>query len=62
VSIFRLSVPDPQTVRRSHADRLPGHRGLSAWNFADHLSPLLIELHLLVALSWGLFIGLVSLL
>jgi hypothetical protein len=62
VSIFRLSSPDLWTVCRSHADRPLGHRGLSASGFADRLSPLLPEFRFCVALSWGLFLGLVGLL
>jgi hypothetical protein len=55
-SIFGLSAPDPQTVSPAHVDRLPGHLGLSAWDFADCLSLLLLELRFRVALSWGLFL------
>jgi hypothetical protein len=60
VSIFGLSAPDSRTVRRSHTDRPLGHYRLSAWDFADRLSPLLPELRFRVALNWGLFLGLVG--
>jgi hypothetical protein len=62
VSIFGLSAPDLRTVRRRHADRPPSHRELSSWGFADRLSPLLLELCFRVALSWGVFLGLIGLL
>jgi hypothetical protein len=34
-----------RTVRPYHADRPPGHRGLSAWCLAELLSPLLLVFH-----------------
>jgi hypothetical protein len=55
VFFFGLFAPNPQT-----ADRPPGHLGLSAWDFADCLSPLLLELRFHVAFSWGLFLWLVG--
>jgi hypothetical protein len=42
VFVFGPSVPDPQTVRPYHANRPPGHRGLSAWCLAELLSSLLL--------------------
>jgi hypothetical protein len=41
-------------------DRPLGHLGLSAWDFVGCLSPFLLELCFRVALSWGLFLGLVG--
>jgi hypothetical protein len=60
MSICQLSAPDQRTVRLAHADRPPGHLGLSTWDFANCLSHLLFELHFHVALSWGLFLGLIG--
>jgi hypothetical protein len=57
---FGLSVCDPRTVRPYHADRPPGHRGLSAWCLAELLSPLLLESCFRFGIVWGLFLGLVG--
>jgi hypothetical protein len=49
-----------RTVRRDLADCPPRPRGPSAPGIADCLSPLLFELRFRVALSLGLFLGLVG--
>jgi hypothetical protein len=59
-SIFGLSARDPRTIHPAHVDRPPDHLGLSTWDFADCLSLLLLVLCFRVALSWGLFLGLVG--
>jgi hypothetical protein len=58
--IFEPSAVTSRTVRLDLADRTPGHRGPSAPGIADCLSPLLLELRFHVALSFGLFLGLVG--
>jgi hypothetical protein len=60
VFVFGPSVPDPQTVRPYHANRPPGHRGLSAWCLAELLSSLLLVFRFHFGIVWGLFIGLVG--
>jgi hypothetical protein len=51
-----------RTVRLASADSPPPSCERSAPGCADRLSPLLLELCFSVALSWGLFLGLVGLL
>jgi hypothetical protein len=55
-----MSTEDSRTVRQPIAHYPPGHCELSAWGFTDRLSPLLLELRFCVALSLGLFLGLVG--
>jgi hypothetical protein len=56
---FGPSAPDPRTIQ-VHMDRLPSHHRPSAPGLTDCLSHLLIELCFRVALSLGLFLGLVG--
>jgi hypothetical protein len=50
------------TIRRDTMDHPPGHLGLSTPGTEYYLSLSLLELRFRVALSWGLFLGLVGLL
>jgi hypothetical protein len=58
--IFGPSAEVEQTVRQPIADYPPGHCGLSAWDFADCLSPLLLEFHFRFEIVSGLLLGLVG--
>jgi hypothetical protein len=60
--IFGWSALFLQTVRLAPADSPPPPCGRSTLGFPDCLSPSLLELRFCVALSWGLFCGLVDLL
>jgi hypothetical protein len=60
--IFGQSALCLRTVRLGLADGPPGARGPSAWCLVELLSPFLLELRFLAALSWGLFLRLVGLL
>jgi hypothetical protein len=60
-SFYGPSVVVSQTVCLVLADRRPSHLGPSAPGTVDCLCPLLLELRFRVALSWGLFLGLVGL-
>jgi hypothetical protein len=59
-SFFGPYTATSRTVRLLLADCLPGLPRLSAPRSADCLSPLLLELRFHVALSLGLFLGLVG--
>jgi hypothetical protein len=58
--IFGQFALNLRTVRLAPANSPPPPCGRSAPGFADSLSPLLLELHFHVVLSWGLFLWLVS--
>jgi hypothetical protein len=60
IFIFGQFVCDLWTIRPYHADRPPGHRGLSAWCLAELLSSLLLVLHFRFGIVWCLFLGLVG--
>jgi hypothetical protein len=57
--LFR-TVRDPRTVHPYHANRPPGHRGLSAWCLAELLSPSLLVFRFHFWIVWGLLLGLVG--
>jgi hypothetical protein len=60
VAFVGPSAATSRTVRCLHTDRLPGHHGLSARDFVDCLSPLLLECRFCFGIAWGLFLVLVG--